>query len=298
MNNTLCFVGSNGLFSLTALQTLLAQKINISQILLAGYAPATPPDKGLAVSSPPLPRALGSDTSGIPAIAAHHDIPIHYVGNDINHFSSSKDFTHNTPPDFLFVACFPFRLPAVIRQWPKKWAINLHPSLLPTYRGPNPVFWQLQHGEHQTGFSLHLLVEALDAGPILFQKSVHFPQGSSRNELDTLLAHQGAEAFCALLSSPALKANEQDSRTASYHPLPEPEDYTLEIQWSAERAFNFICGTHTPDHGYPILLNGRQHHIHSALGFELEQSLDMGFISSNDEILIQFSPGVLRAKAV
>lgn len=294
MKNSLCFVGSTGQFSLVALQTLLAQQIHISQIILAGYAPATRAHKQLPVS-PPI---LSIDTSTIPALASRHHIPIRYAGDDINNFTSWENFPHDAPPDFLFVACFPNRLPTALRQWPREWAINLHPSLLPAYRGPDPLFWQLQHGETQTGFSLHLLAEALDAGPILLQKSVHLPQGASRGELDTLLAQQGTEALCTLLSTPSLNPHEQDHRIASYHPSPQSEDYVLNTHWSAEHAFNFICGTHLPANGYPILIDDKRHYIASAVSFEPQQKLGKKCARHNHEILIQFSPGVLHAKPV
>ena len=301
MTNSLCFVGSTSLFSLTALQTLIEQKVNISQIILAAYAPATTSDRGLPVSLWPPTRPLETDTNSITALATQHHIPIHYAGNNINDFPSWKNFPHDTPPEYLFVACFPFRLPNTLRQWPSKIAVNLHPSLLPGFRGPDPIFWQLQHGESQTGFSLHMLADALDAGPILLQHPVYFPRGASRNELDTLLAQQGSRAFCSLLSTPAPTPGEQDPHLASYHPLPQAEDFTLHAHWSAERAYNFIRGTRTPVDGYPVRLNGQQHHVISALSFESEATFGThgkAFSRSDKDILIQFTPGVLHAKPV
>ena len=308
MKHTLCFVGSNGLFSLTALQTLLEQRINVCQIILAGYAPAPLPSKALLCKTSPsgklsnspftvLPPAETHATS-IPILAAQHHIPIHYVGNDINNFAAWETFPHNKPPEFLFIACFPFRLSAALREWPSKKAINLHPSLLPAYRGHNPIFWQLQNGEPQTGTRFHLLVDAFDTGQVILQKPICFPQGATRNELDSLLAHQGTMAFCELISAPRLNPREQDLSTASHHPLSQAKDYTLLTDWAAERAYNFIRGTHTPIDGYPILLNGQQRHILSALSYEPERLLGKAFLPSGADILIQFSPGVLRAKPV
>lgn len=298
MKNTLCFIGSNGIFSLTALQTLLAQRINISHIILSGYAPAIPTNIDAAILPSPLAISSSAYRSSIPSLASQFRIPIYYAGNEISNFSSWNNFSHEPPPDYLFVACFPGRLPAALRQWPKKWATNLHPSLLPAYRGPDPFFWQLRNGDPQTGFSLHLLTDAFDEGPILLQKPVHFPPGASRNELDTLFARQGAEAFCTLLSTTAPTPIEQDPKAATHYPLPQCKDYTIPAHWPAARAYNFICGTHTPADGYPILLDGQQHRITSALGFETNQLLAKKNMRSDDEILIQFSSGVLRANSV
>lgn len=307
MNNGLCFIGSNGLFSLSALQTLLARHIPIHHIILAGYAPATPPSRGLSVFS------LATTADGPPtvaALAAQHCIPIQYAGHDIRHFASWPDFPHLCPPAYLFVACFPFRLPATLLQWPTRMAINLHPSLLPAYRGPNPVFWQLRNDERHTGISLHLLTEALDAGPILLQKRVSFPPGATPDELDALLAQQGTEVFCDALcnnlcdaiSTQTLKPHEQDPQTATYQPMPTPEDFVLDNRWSAEHAYNFMRGTHRPAGGYPVLLDGQWQRLHTALSFDGTQSLSTHLarhLSQQGEALaIQFSPGVLRAKPV
>ena len=326
IKNGLCFIGSGGLFSLTALQTLLARQIQIHCIILAGYAPATTPRRGLSIS----PLTTTTDTPGntaptIPALAVQLGIPIHYAGHDIRQFDHWPDWpnlAHHRRPEFLFVACFPLRLPDALLQWPTRMAINLHPSLLPSYRGPNPIFWQLRNDERHTGISLHRLTDALDAGPILIQKRVSFPQGASADELDARLAQQGTEALCDTLcdnlcnanSSQTLTPHEQDPQTATYQPLPRPEDYELDTRWSAEHAYNFMRGTRNPFGRYPILLDGQWHHLHSALSFDKSRSLgssytrdislpdsqqaDQNRFQTHEALSIQFSPGVLRAKPV
>lgn len=327
MKDGLCFIGSGGLFSLTALQTLLARQIHIHHIILAGYAPATSPGRNLPVSTPPSVADILADTMAyqttptIPALAAQHRIPIHYAGHDTRHFDRWPDVPNFAPhgrPEFLFVACFPLRLPEALLRWPTRMAINLHPSLLPAYRGPNPIFWQLRNGERGTGISLHRLTDALDAGPILFQQRVDLPQGASADELDTLLAQQGTEALCDLLSAQTLQPHEQDPQRATYQPLPRPEDYVLDKRWSAERAYNFMRGTRNPFGRYSILLDGQWHHLLSALRFDENRSLGTSYTRNishpdaqpdsqqtaqnnflrHEALSIQFSPGVLRAKPV
>ncbi|MBL4889764.1 MAG: hypothetical protein JKX97_07070 [Candidatus Lindowbacteria bacterium] len=53
-----------------------------------------------------------------------------------------------------------------------KGAWNLHPSLLPKYRGHNPYFWVIKNGEKETGITAHQLSDEFDKGPILLQKSI------------------------------------------------------------------------------------------------------------------------------
>ena len=50
--------------------------------------------------------------------------------------------------------------------------INLHPSLLPKYRGANPIFWAIRNGEKEFGITVHYLNEKIDAGDIIMQKKI------------------------------------------------------------------------------------------------------------------------------
>ena len=47
---------------------------------------------------------------------------------------------------------------------PKQMCLNVHPSVLPSFRGPTPLFWQFREGEHETGVTLNMVEEDVDAG--------------------------------------------------------------------------------------------------------------------------------------
>lgn len=61
--------------------------------------------------------------------------------------------------------------------------INVHPSLLPQWKGANPLFWQLAADEPQVGVTVHELIEAVDGGDILGQAAIDRPDGLSRDQL-------------------------------------------------------------------------------------------------------------------
>jgi len=86
-------------------------------------------------------------------------------------------------PDFILVACWPYLLAADICTIASKAALNLHPSLLPEYRGPNPVEQQLQAGERSIGVSLHLLTQRFDTGDIVFQEKIDLADGDLSIEI-------------------------------------------------------------------------------------------------------------------
>ncbi len=54
-------------------------------------------------------------------------------------------------------------------------SINIHPSLLPSYKGATPISWMIQHGEQIVGLTAHLVDEAVDSGAVLFQRSILNP---------------------------------------------------------------------------------------------------------------------------
>jgi len=71
--------------------------------------------------------------------------------------------------DFLLVACWPYLIAPELISSAAKAALNLHPSLLPMYRGPDPIGRQIECGEREPGVSLHLLSQRFDAGDIVAQ---------------------------------------------------------------------------------------------------------------------------------
>ena len=68
---------------------------------------------------------------------------------------------------------------------------NIHPSLLPYYRGPTPGYWCMENGEEQTGFTLHKVGEKIDRGEILYQDTVPIELGET---LDNLMLRIGLQA--------------------------------------------------------------------------------------------------------
>lgn len=76
-------------------------------------------------------------------------------------------------------------------------AINLHSSVLPAFRGGDPLFWQLVHGVKEVGVTVHGLSDQVDAGPILKQVRVPRPRKVSEKALTYLLnVEHGFQALC------------------------------------------------------------------------------------------------------
>ena len=100
-------------------------------------------------------------------IAKQHGIPI-IDTKDIND-KKSLDFIRQQQADFLVAAHFNQLVKPDILYMPKLQCINIHPSLLPAYKGVDPVFYALLNNEKIVGVSLHKMAESFDTGEILLQ---------------------------------------------------------------------------------------------------------------------------------
>ncbi|MBW3633556.1 MAG: methionyl-tRNA formyltransferase [Chloroflexi bacterium] len=75
-------------------------------------------------------------------------------------------------PDLIISGSFPWRIPIDVLALPRLGAINVHPALLPKYRGPNSIQWALRNGDRELGMTVHRTAFDFDTGPILAQGSV------------------------------------------------------------------------------------------------------------------------------
>jgi methionyl-tRNA formyltransferase len=286
------FMGMGGAFSAVALKCLLERHVEVCAVVTPGPTPSSPGSSGSLY----IPLAEGAPSETIVSLAQEHAIPVETVSEldqapTLAHLASYR-------PQTILVACFPSIFPPALLQLPPHGCLNLHPSLLPAYRGPAPLFWQFRQGERRTGVTLHLMNERPDAGDILLQKRVALPDGVTGPEADALLARAGGglmvEAL-GLIERDALATREQDEGQASYHPRPTQDDFQISTQWTARRAFNFIRGTEEWGCAYPVTIEGQRFAIGSALSYSAEHELDKPYTLIGRELWAQFSPGVLRA---
>lgn len=102
-------------------------------------------------------------------------------------------------PDIVLVASWSEKIDKTIYDIPKLATINVHPSLLPKYRGPNPYVQVIKNRESKTGVTLHLVDEGFDTGAILDSREVDIDSNDTGKELKTKLALQARGAVCELL---------------------------------------------------------------------------------------------------
>ena len=137
-------------------------------------------------------------------------------------------------PDLVVVAAFGQILPKEIIHGPRLGCINIHPSLLPKYRGAAPINWALIRGEEKTGVTIMRMDEGVDSGAILLQEKTPIGPGESFGELHDRLANMGAELLIialAMLQTGTLRPLPQDGSLATTAPRLTREDGL--IRWDA-----------------------------------------------------------------
>lgn len=105
--------------------------------------------------------------------------------------------------------------------------INVHPSLLPHYRGPTPIESAIANGDSKTGVSIMKLSAAMDAGPVYSQIEYNLNQNETKPELYQALSEQGARELIRVLPdilAGALHSEPQDESQATYCQLLSKQD--------------------------------------------------------------------------
>ncbi len=136
-------------------------------------------------------------------------------------------------PEVVVVAAYGIFLPPDALEIPPLRCLNIHPSLLPRYRGPSPVVSAILNGDEGTGVTIMKLDERMDSGPIVAQKEVPIADLESAPELTRRLFELGADLLVETLpgwASGDIPAKPQDESQATFTSLVRKEDG--EVDWS------------------------------------------------------------------
>jgi len=96
-------------------------------------------------------------------------------------------------PDMVVLAAFGQIIPKDILDIPPRGCLNVHPSLLPKYRGAAPINWSLINGDGKTGVTIMLMDEGTDTGDILLQEETEIDPEEVYDDLHDRLSFRGAE---------------------------------------------------------------------------------------------------------
>jgi len=281
------FFGIPGPFAAAPLAVLLSAGANVTAV----FTPARERQAAPLERVVPLPTA---GASSLMALAHQAQIP-YFTVRDLG--AEFREWLPGLRPAVACVACWRQRIPPELLALPEHGFLNLHPSLLPDYRGPYPLFWALRDGRDESGVTVHWMDEGLDSGDIALQAPLPLPEGVGPAELDRAAGELAGELLVEALRRLAASTLERRPQPpgGSYQPAPGPADFILHTEWSARRAFNFMRGTSDWGQPYPVQAGGERVLLGQARGYEPDAHLPASFVRLDDRVRLQFSPGVLIA---
>ncbi len=224
----LVFMGTPN-FALPALQTLHRGPHRLALVITR---PDRPGGRGRRVGAPPVKKAaleLG--------LAVGQPVS---PGNE-----SCWEMLQEAAPDLIVTAAYGGLLPPRLLELPALGCINLHPSLLPAFRGAAPVQRAIMEGAAVTGVTIIRMVPEMDAGAIILQESLAVGPEETAGALSDRLAVAGGallvRAVAALAAGTAV-FTPQDSARVSFAPPLKPSEERLDWSLDRDSLFNRIRG--------------------------------------------------------
>jgi methionyl-tRNA formyltransferase len=223
------------------------------------------------VTQPDRPQGRGRATAPPPVKLLAEDLGLTVLQPEkVRHPSFLAHF-RELAPEIVIVAAFGQILPKEIILSPELGCINIHPSLLPKYRGAAPINWALIRDEEKTGVTIMRMGEGVDSGAILLQEETPICPSDTYGILHDRLAKMGADLLLialALLQAGTLQPQPQDDRLATAAPRLSREDSLIHWENDCRNIVSLIRGLSPAPCAY-TLFAGKQLKIFMA-GAETE----------------------------
>jgi methionyl-tRNA formyltransferase len=220
------FFGTSG-FAVPALEKLLASSHRVMAVV-------TQPDR-------PAGRGQQMTPSPVKEVAVAKELHL-YQPENCNEYEFLREL-RALSPDVIVVVAYGQKLGNDILQMPRFYCLNIHPSLLPKYRGPEPVARALLNGDSHAGVCIVKVVEKMDAGPILGVARVPVPPDTTTPEMEDQLSIVGADLLVDvldLIQDRKVIEIPQDERDASYAKKFEKNDGRIDWRKPAQKIHNFV----------------------------------------------------------
>ena len=193
-------------FAVPALENLYKRDYNISLVI-------TQTDKR---------KGRGKKTQFNPVKQKALDLNIEvYQPEDVNSEESLSKI-NEYKPDFIVVVAYGQILKESILKIPKYDCLNIHASLLPSYRGAAPINWAIINGEHKTGITIMKMAKGLDSGDIIIKKAIQITDNDDSTTIHDKLSKMGSELIIEaidLIISKRVVYTPQNHEESSYAPM-------------------------------------------------------------------------------
>ncbi len=206
----------------------------------------------------------------------------HFIGNPRN--GNGHDFIKTFSIDVILSINYLFIIDSSLINFPRKYAINFHGSLLPKYRGRTPHVWSIINNEKETGITAHVITEECDKGDIIYQEKIRIlPDTTGGNLLEQYINIYPLiiEKVINMIENNQVFLIEQDETKATFFGKRTPEDGEINWNWQKERIYNWVRAQCRPYPGAFTFYNNTKIIVH-----EIEYSeIGYDFMQENGTIL-------------
>ena len=260
---------------------MLAHGMPVDSVIINAYGPGTEPYGRFSVQVDRMP---------VIELCSRNRIPVFYATGPE---SQLLEFLSARKADYFVLACYPRLLPEGVVALARLACINIHPSKLPAYRGPNPIFWQLKQGETDTGISLHQVSNQLDSGDVYSVLSLPYKSGARFQDILEDLLEIAINELSRLVESsadlgPTARQNEQ---LATWFQSPCDNDYSFTTDSNAYIVFNFVRAYAMSN--VPLTIKGSDFclNVRDALGYSRQSISSHILHNADNSVTVQFSDG-------
>lgn len=196
------------------------------------------------VTQPDRPCGRGKKLTPPPVkeFALRHDIPV-FQTESIRKDANLLEELRKIEPDFFITFAFGQILTQDVLDIPKFSTINLHASLLPKYRGANPIQRAIFNGDEETGITTMITVLALDAGDICLQEKIKITENMTDAELSTIISDKSPFLLYPTIKqlyNGVLKPRKQDETGVTIAKKFEKSDGKIDWTKSAREIHNQV----------------------------------------------------------
>ncbi|MFA7662323.1 MAG: methionyl-tRNA formyltransferase [Patescibacteria group bacterium] len=191
-------------------------------------------DLALVITQPEKPAGRQKELLPSPVKTIAQELNLNL--SQPNKIIEIKDQLEKIKPDLGIVVSYGQIIPPAILDLPKLGWLNLHPSLLPKYRGSSPIQNAILNNDSETGISLMLLDSKMDHGPVLVQEKVKLDKKYTAVELTNFLADKAGELLIENLANyldGKIESQVQDDNLASFTKIITKYDGKIDWQKSA-----------------------------------------------------------------
>lgn len=179
-------------------------------------------------------------------------------------------------PDVICVVAYGKIIPKEILEIPKYGCVNVHPSLLPKYRGSAPIQWAILNGDKETGVTTMYLDEGMDSGDIILQTETKINKDETSGELWDRLSKIGAELLVETLERIENKTAPRTKQNDDFTLAPMLEKSQAKIDWenkTAQEIKNLVRGLN-PIMGAYAMLNEKKIKFWKVDSLTIDQFID------------------------